>query len=268
MAFAPPVEQLAPADTDARWGNLGDWSRAHRYDDAALALALRLGRAAGLAPGQRVLDAGCGAGDQLRLWVEHFGVAAVEAVERDAVLADRARALSAADGVGRRIVVRQGDATRHPMEPESFDRALSLDAAYFFRSRRTFLRRVHTALRPGGRIALADLVLGTGVPARLVCAVAPAFDIPRANLLTEAGWYAELAVLGFEDVGIDDCTDAVLGGFSEWSRSGPGLANGARDRGIETRSVCLTLRLTGRLAGHLAATGGLGYAIVRATKRP
>ena len=61
----PPVPPAALNDpaSDTMWTNLGDWSSAQRYGDAAEALALRVGNAAGLQSHDVVVDYGCGYGD-------------------------------------------------------------------------------------------------------------------------------------------------------------------------------------------------------------
>ncbi|MEQ9398664.1 MAG: methyltransferase domain-containing protein [Longimicrobiales bacterium] len=254
MTFVPPIDLLNAGAADTRWGNLGDWSRARSYPEAAEALAVRLGEAAGLGPGHHVLDAGTGAGDQFRVWMERFGVERVTAVERDPDLAAAARSQAERGGWGSGVEVVVGDAVRVPVDPAAFDRVVSLDAAYFFRSRSDFLARAYHALRPGGRLALADLVRGPGWAGLAARALAPAFRVPRANLWTRSEWLGHMESLGFRDVDVADCTDAVLGGFSRWSRS----AEAGRGGGA--------IRTVGRVGGALARSGALGYAIVTARK--
>lgn len=260
MTFVPPIDLLNAPAAGTRWGNLGDWSGASEYPAAARALAVRLGKAACLGPGHHVLDAGTGAGDQLRVWVERFGVARVTAVERDRDLATAARSLAERGGWGSGVEVVVGDAVRAPVDAASFDRVVSLDAAYFFRNRSDFLARAYHALQPGGRLALADLVLGAGVGGAVARALAPAFRVPRANLWTRAGWVASLESLGFRDVEVSDCTDAVLGGFARWSR------NGGAGRGLRSGRGARAVRWVGQAGRVLADSGALGYALVTARK--
>ena len=255
MPFVPPLEVLNAGSTDTRWGNLGDWSRADRYPQAAEALAVRLGEAARLGPGHHVLDAGTGAGEQIRVWVDRFGVTRISAIEVDPELAQAARSRAEREAWRCDIDVRTGKAEEVGAPSNSVDRVVSLDAAYFFRTRARFLENAQRLLKPGGRLALTDLVLGSGPAASLARAMAPIFHIPWSNLWTRALWVASLESAGFREVEIVDCTDAVLGGFARWSRS---------SRGAPRRSRAI--RVVGRVGGALAGAGALGYAVVTAVK--
>lgn len=261
MSFAPPVDALNRGHATL-WGNLGDWSQASDYVDAAGALALRLGEAAGLRPGQTVVDLGSGAGDQLRLWVEAFGVGHVTGVERDPELASQARRRLSEWGLDGRVSVVAGDAADAPWSDDSADCTLALDSAYFFQGRAAFLQRCRAVLRPNGVLAVTDLLLGEGHAARLARLVAPVFGVPRSNLMTEGEYREVMSSHGFGRIEMRDCTDDVLGGFSRWTEAG-----GHRRRGGLSPSARLGIGATGRLAGLLARSAGLRYAVVTAHRR-
>lgn len=261
MTFVPPVDALNRAH-GSLWGNLGDWSRATEYVEAAAALARRLGEAAGLAPGQHVVDLGPGGGDQLRMWVETFGVERVTAVELDPGLAGRAAERVKVWGLDTHVRMVAGEATRASWSDTPVDRVVALDSAYFFASRETFLRRCASALRPEGVLAITDLLDGGGIPARLARAVSPLFGVPGGSISTEPRYRARLAEHGFDDITIHDCTDEVLGGFSRWVRGG-----GVRRDQTPDLATRLGLSITGRAAGLLGQPGGLRYVVVSARRR-
>lgn len=261
MRFTPPVDILNHGQATL-WGNLGDWSQASEYVEAAGALARRLGRAAGFGPGQHVVDLGSGGGDQLRMWIEEFDVERVTAVERDPHLAARAAERATAWGLHRRIRVRVGEATTASWTEAPVDRVVALDSAYFFPARKGFLRRCCEALHPGGVLAVTDLLRGTGVPARVARAVGPLFGVPGDGLLTEARYRGLLAESGFGGIELEDCTEEVLGGFSRWVRGG------AHRRGrTPALSARLGLSVTGRAAGFLSGRSGLRYVVATARRR-
>ena len=169
------------------WGSLGLWQDGvDDYAGACEALALAVGRAAGIRPGDRVLSLACGAGDELLLWARHFGAAEVLGLELDPRLVAAARGLVAGSAVAAglpracRIEVQQanlrqwaaaggtdastvggvGSAGRLLATPGSFDRVVCVDAAYWLGPRTALWRRVAPLLRPGGRLAYTDLCLG------------------------------------------------------------------------------------------------------------
>lgn len=261
MPFAPPVETLNHGHPTL-WGNLGDWSHTSEYVEAARALARRLGDAARLGPGQRMVDLGSGAGDQLRMWVESFGVEHVTAVELDPGLARRAVERTTAWGLDSHTHIVVGDATTASWTDTAVDRVVALDSAYFFQSRESFVRRCHSALKPEGILAVTDLLLGEGVPARVAGALAPFFGISRGDFLTEHRYRALLAENGFHHIHVHDCTDEVLGGFSRWIRSGGHRLEGAR--ALKTR---MGLSMTAWAAWFLARPTGVRYVVTTACRR-
>jgi len=280
MTFTPPVDALNRRDLRHRdlthrrpnrapptlWGNLGDWSDATEYVDAARALALRLGEAAGLGPGQRVVDLGSGAGDQLRMWVEVFGVEHVTGVESNPELAARAGERVTRWGLDSRVGVVTGKATiarwTEDIVDRMVDRVVALDSVYFLESRTAFLERCRSAVRPRGILAVTDLLLGDGVPARMAASLAPLFGVRRGDLLPEPRYRAMLAENGFDDIHVHDCTDDVLGGFSRWIRRGGHLR--AAPLAVSTR---LGLAMTGSAAGFFARRSGLRYVVTTARRK-
>ena len=68
LALSPCADGPGEAEVP-RWINLGYWTApSDTLASAARALAVRLGEAAGLSAGDRVLDVGCGYGDSSLLW--------------------------------------------------------------------------------------------------------------------------------------------------------------------------------------------------------
>jgi MPBQ/MSBQ methyltransferase len=112
---------------------------------------------ASLSDGQSVLDVGCGFGGTL---------AAIDARRRHMRLAglniDRRQldiCRSLAPHPSNTLSLVMADASAIPFRPASFDRVVCLEAMFHFPSRSGFLAQAVTALRPGGRLAVSDILL-------------------------------------------------------------------------------------------------------------
>ncbi len=248
------------------WGNLGLWPAADGTDStdyagACRALALAVGQAARLQPGSRVLSLACGAGEELRLWADTFGATQVLGIERDPQAAARARALCAGDG---RIGVRCRPAL--PLDSLAdaapgqggFDAVVCVDAAYHLSPRCALLTGAARLLRPGGRLAYADLSLHRR-PTLALRAAARLCGVPVADLLPLPQQLQRLQALGFDEVQAQALDDAVLGGFVRFVRR-QAAAQRLRPWQAGWRAVAATAALIppGRAAG-------LGYALLAAT---
>ncbi|MGW2675898.1 class I SAM-dependent methyltransferase [Streptomyces sp. NPDC001436] len=112
--------------------------------------------AAGIGPGARVLDIGCGAGRTTRLAARlaaaRGGDGSAQGLDLSAPLLARARASALAEGVGNAVFTR-GDAQVHPFAPGSFTHAISRYGVMFFADPLAAFTHVAEALRPGGRLA-------------------------------------------------------------------------------------------------------------------
>lgn len=252
---------------DAAWGNLGCWPAAGDaavpYAAAAEALARRVGDAAALQPGERVLDIACGAGDSLRLWLQAYGARSVHGVERDPAAVRAALAMAKAEGLNRRIHVTTGSAMDPlPRVARGFDAVVCVDAAYHLSPRTRWLAAVHAALRPGGRLAFTDLVLDRGRLGRvLLRGAARLSGVAVDDLIDGDTLMRRLTSLGYVDVQLERLDDAVLGGFVRFvQRQREALS--AMAQGTAWRRIAVTAALI-----PPCRAAGLGYALVSA-RRP
>ena len=248
------------------WGNLGLWSAADQpYAEACRALADRVAAAAGLGPGQRVLSLACGAGEELRHWVQAHGVHTALGIEADAPLARRARRRMARAGLVAQcpVVVQPALAwaARRGVHDTRFDAVLCVDAAYHLSPRPQLLRQAHALLQPGARLAFTDLVLDRQAAAAPWLRVAARLcGVPLADLVPAAERLRQLQTAGFVDVQSERLDDAVLGGFVRFVQQQRRLLG--RDR---WRAAWLRPALTAALIGPCRAAG-LGYALFSARR--
>lgn len=263
----PAIEnesELLHADgARSSWANLGLWAQGRDYAQACAALAQAVGEAARLAPGDHVLSLGCGAGEELLHWAQHFGAGAVVGIEADPAAAHQAHTLAQRGGHGSRItVLGQSALPQHTaFTPELFDAVVAVDAAYHFSPRATFLQAALASLAPKGRLSYTDLSLPAGaVAARALRLAARLCGIDGSQLDTLQGQQQRLSALGFVDVQARPLDEAVLDGFARFvaqqrQRLGP------RAKGPGWRRVAATARLIG--PGRAL---GLGYVLLSARR--
>ncbi|MFI7383685.1 class I SAM-dependent methyltransferase [Streptomyces sp. NPDC049813] len=130
------------------------WATRHRRFDALLGEADEvLFAAAALAPGDRVLDLGCGAGATTRTAARLAAPGHALGVDISVPLIERARARAAEEGVPG-AAFEAGDAQKHPFAPGGYDVAISLGGVTFSGDPVAAFANVARALRPGGRLVL------------------------------------------------------------------------------------------------------------------
>ena len=250
------------------WGNLGDWSVARSYEGACEALAIRVGLAAKLSGNQAILEAACGAGEGMRVWLERFGVRHVIGLDVHPDLAAEAHARLIAIAAPARWRVDAGDATDLSAAARAtLDAVVCVDAAYHFDTRDDFLREAGRVLRPGGRLALTDVVLDREPRSALeeiaVDGIARVCAIPRENLGPEETYVARLRRAGFDGIAVERLDDEVLAGFSSF------VGEHCRAHGRETFGAGWPkLLFTAWGAGLARRRGWLHYVLASARRAP
>jgi len=140
-----------------------------------------------------VLDVGCGLGEATRRLVDRFPRALVIGANISVWQ------LSEARGRGVRATVAM-DAVRMAVGSGTADAVLAIESAQHFGTRADFFAEAHRVLRPGGTLALADMLFRD--------AAIGEWMLPSANLASTPDEYAKtLAAAGFVDVTVRDITD-------------------------------------------------------------
>src|SRR4051794_16790722 len=167
-------------------------------------LAPAFADAAGVGPGMRLLDVGCGPGGLTRELVARTGAERVAAIDPSPQFAAACRErFPGAD-------VREGGAEALPWEDASFDASLASLVIAFMRDADAGLREMARVTRPGGTVALCmwDVAGGGMTMLSTFWAAAKTLDATtqgeRARPGTAAGDLAErLTRAGLDDVGDD-----------------------------------------------------------------
>jgi SAM-dependent methyltransferase len=225
-------------------------------------------RAAAIAPGERVLDLGCGNGASTREAARSADPGAVVGIDLSTAMLAQARQRSSAEGLTNVTFV-HGDAQVHDFEPETFDVVISNAGAMFFDDQVAAFSNLRRALTPGGRIALMawqrlednewltvlreTLAMGRDLPPPPVGVPGP-FGLADRDQVS-----ALLSATGFTDVAFGDVREplvfgsAVAEAYALMADDGParGLLD---DLGDAERAVALD-RLRAVVAAHETPSG-------------
>jgi cyclopropane fatty-acyl-phospholipid synthase-like methyltransferase len=112
---------------------------------------------AGIGPGQRVLDVGCGVGGPAMAMASAFAGLTVCGVTLSGVQAVIARDLIVGAGLQSQVSVLQGDYHRLPFVSHSFDVAVLFESIGYSPDRIRLLGEVARVVRPGGRLYIKDV---------------------------------------------------------------------------------------------------------------
>jgi cyclopropane fatty-acyl-phospholipid synthase-like methyltransferase len=112
---------------------------------------------AGIRPGNRVLDVGCGVGGPAIAMATAFPGITVCGITVSGVQAAIGRGLLADAGLESQVAILQGDYHHLPFAADAFDAAVLFESIGYSPDRRGLLREVARVVRPGGRVYIKDV---------------------------------------------------------------------------------------------------------------
>lgn len=177
--------------------------------DDTVRMALGVGnpvRHAGLQPGERVLDLGSGGGIDCLLAVRQVGPTGdVIGVDFLPEMVERATAAAAAVAATNVRFIR-GEIEALPLPDDSVDVVLSNGVPNLSPRKVRVFAEAFRVLRPGGRLAIVDLVLQHDLPPEIATHPA-AWAGCLSGALSEVALYKGLRRAGFRDVAIEPVGD-------------------------------------------------------------
>src|SRR5918998_6610430 len=185
---------------------------------------LELARLAGITSGMRVLDVGGGLGGPARTLASEFGCE-VEVLDLTEEFCRAGEVLTARTGLDDRVSFQHGDALEMPYPEAGFDVAWMQHSSMNIPDTEGLYKEIHRVLRPGGRLALHEILAGPVSPIHFP--VPWARDPALSHLRPPAEVRALLEEAGFKVLAWIDETAPAL----RWYRERLGPRAGETPRG-------------------------------------
>ena len=164
---------------------------------------LELARSAGLDASRHVLDVGSGIGGTARCLAQEFGCR-VTGIDLTEEYCRTATMLAGKVGLSHLVDYRQGDATHLPFADDTFDVVWTEHAAMNIQDKPRLYGEMHRVLRPGGVLAINDILAG---PVQPVVFPVPWARTPDTSFLARPDELRELlAAAGFRVTSWSDTT--------------------------------------------------------------
>jgi cyclopropane fatty-acyl-phospholipid synthase-like methyltransferase len=187
---------------------------------------------AGIKPGNRILDAGCGAGGPSLDIARAFEGVTIDGVTLSPAQAESAREAIERAGLSSRIRIHVGDYHDLRFEPGSFDVVLFLECTTYSYDLRRLFSGVFRVLRPGGGVYVKDVFLKEGTLNEAEQAEIQDFDEMFKLFRTYPMSEGEQALKdsGFADVTTESLdsmmtTDAFIKAMFEFDKRGQPVLN-------------------------------------------
>jgi ubiquinone/menaquinone biosynthesis C-methylase UbiE len=198
-------------------------------------ISQELAAAAGLKPGMRVLDAGCGIGGACRMLADEYGCD-VTGIDITADYIRTAQQLSALTGLQHRTRFVQGSVLALPFDNNHFDAVLTQHVQMNIADKNTFYAEIYRVLAPHGRLVYYEILGQDDLP--LHFPVPWASDASLNFLVTSAQLHQLLQATGFQRVQLTDETTKGIASLNK-------LFNRIAEKGLPALGLHLLMGTTG-----------------------
>jgi len=185
---------------------------------------IRAGQVAGLKAGDYVIDLGCGFGEALAVWAEHFG-AGVVGIDIRKFATTRAREKMARLGYADRIEIVCGNAADYPAEEHAFDAAAYIGATFIWDGYRECIRALKQIAKPGGNLIIGEVFWQHAlVPSEIAATEHFPTEWQLLQITREEGYVFKAVIRSSED-DWDRYESGNWFGLLEWLKENPGHPN-------------------------------------------
>lgn len=249
-------------DGELAWTNLGFWKNTQNYREACCQLADHLARAVNLNSKDHLLDLGCGQGASLMHWLQHYQPKSLSAVELQSKCVNKIQKLIPEIKQiysGSFLNLKQFEFK------QSFDVVLCIDAAYHS-NLNSFLDSVTPVLNSKGRLGFHYLMKADSCQNMTVLHeqkyryLLKAADVVWDNVPNEKTLRNALEQQGFVDIQIEDLSEPVLLGFSQYIQN---QQEQNQSRGLANFKI----QMTAKLCQQLYQAGYVRYIQITAIKK-
>lgn len=155
---------------------------------------------ASLKPGETVVDLGSGAGFDALLSAEKLGPEGrFIGVDMTPEMLERARVNAVNAGFARTVEFREGLIEDLPVASESVDVVISNCVINLSPDKARVFREAYRVLKPGGRLAVSDIVLSEPLPTD-IARLAASWIACVGGALTEEEYFGHMRAAGFENI--------------------------------------------------------------------
>jgi ubiquinone/menaquinone biosynthesis C-methylase UbiE len=116
----------------------------------------KAGQIAGLQPGDKVIDFGCGFAEPLVLWAERFGISGV-GIDIRPYACQRAREKVEKHGLLEKLEIVCADAAKYAYIPRSFDVAACVGATFIWAKFGDAIHAMKDAIKPHGKLVIGEV---------------------------------------------------------------------------------------------------------------